>query len=261
MAKGLFIWAEVLCRYLKKSSDPVGDLSQIIKDGSVSEGHEHLHSLYGSILDRAIGTSSRNQKRYKQVVGVIIATSSFRPLPFHTLAILLSKLGIGRQTLENVIQDLSAVIVWKREQMDSAAEIYHLSFTDFVLEWASEKYRVDLKQTSTELTKACLEIIVDHPVPDEQEAALPPAEAAEELQLLSYSSEHWCRHLEHASTGDSEIQNHIESLFFDKKRSSWWLRCLEALRQLSLAPWFLLLVGKWVSEKVQCNYLVLNLLL
>jgi hypothetical protein len=246
MAQGLFIWAEVLRRYLEKSSDPVDDLIQIIKNGSVSEGHENLQSLYTSVLDRAIGNSPRNQQRYKQVVGFIIATSSYRPLSAGTLAELLSSLHISPHTWVNVITYLSAVIFWKSGLNNHVAEIYHRSFTDFVLGWAPEKYRINMKKANAEMARACLEITVHHPIPNDEEG-LPNTE---DRHLLSYGSEHWCMYLKDAATDEPEIQDHIESLFFDERRSFWWLRCLEALHQLSFAPWYIFLVTNWVSKKV-----------
>jgi len=152
-ANGLFIFIKTLVLALESCEDPKESLKATLQ-GSSGPGLESLYGLYSSILEARIVCSS---PEFRQVIGVLLITSPYRPLCEDTIAELA---GARPNLVRKWVDDLSSLL-YRDEGANGVIRVRHLSISDFFFSGGCHcDYRVKLENANMQLGIACLKTMV-----------------------------------------------------------------------------------------------------
>jgi hypothetical protein len=149
-ASGLFLWAAIACRFIRKGGRFVGRRLDMMLQGniSVTAPEKHLNEVYLTVLENSIDQDYTEEERYdlcsalRDILGSIVILSS--PLSANSLARLLS---IPDEDVDQTLEDLHAIIDIPRDR-SHLLRLHHPSFRDFLLDkdrcsdlrfWVDEK--------------------------------------------------------------------------------------------------------------------------
>lgn len=210
-ANGLFIWADIACRFIAGS--PRGFLDRylsIILDGKIAKHSptSHLDQLYTDVLKSSLDEACDEEvkeemkRKFKWILGPIAIL--FDPLSLASLAKLLD-VPEGEWRVEDVLEPLFAVLDISPSQ-HSAAQLHHPSFRDFLFDKKrSEDFWVDKKQAHHTLGMRCLRLMSDNLKRDICDLQIPGALISKlEISVverflplhIQYACRYWVQHLE-----------------------------------------------------------------
>ena len=232
-SNNLFIWAQTVYELLRSSTDPEHELNEILSYQRIEGGYASVYQLYRTTLERAVEQLGQNDRLFRIILGGIIATSSFFPLPDNVIVALLRSptTKITNVVFENQVSRLQAVLY--RDGNDRV-RVYHLSFIDYVTSTVSgcpERFRIDLGIAHTEIAIACLSVMTsslrfnafsmttssisnDDPLMSESRALA-------NRDPLRYCCVHWGDHLAHAGPGGTSLRDLIQILFSNGRVLPW----------------------------------------
>ena len=248
-AAGLFIFIKTVVLALERCEDPTEFLKATLQD-STSSGLESLYGLYSSILKARIVHSNA---KFRQMIGVLLATAPYRPLCEETIAELA---GVDPSYVKTWVDDLSSFL-YRDDGANGGVRIRHLSISDFFVSDHCD-YQVNLQEMNVKLGLACLRTMVgqlcfnickldDSRLANADVEDLPSRIREHISDPLQYSSLYWSNHL--CSSPDSGDQQVLGSLteFFEGLCPLFWIEVLSILGAVSIAAPSLRRVVSWVK--------------
>jgi hypothetical protein len=145
----LFIYAATISRFLLKSCDPDGQVQQMLSSTSQSDlSTKNLDEMYEVIIQAVVrGDQGEDRVGYfRRIVGSIILLSE--PLSSFSLSQLL---GIKTNIITNILDPLRSVLSIP-DDPNSAIQLYHLSFRDFLVSEISAIYTEYILRTHRDIS-------------------------------------------------------------------------------------------------------------
>ncbi|KIM21677.1 hypothetical protein M408DRAFT_44464, partial [Serendipita vermifera MAFF 305830] len=243
MAGGLFIWVDVIIKFIKQG-DPQRRLEYILQR-NMSGG---LGTLYSTILNISFPSPSDEElKGFRAILGAVILLKT--PLPISSLLPLLSTRS---STMEYICNQLQSV-------MDSqgSLRVHHQSFVDFLMDHAAcpAGFWIDREDGHRHLTLTCLKMmnsglrfnicgLKSSYIRNSDVQDLTSITASHISGQLSYSSYFWASHLAEAAF-DERIFSHLHE--FMHERFLFWLEALSLMKGVNLASSMLKILVDWLS--------------
>ncbi|CAE6498821.1 unnamed protein product [Rhizoctonia solani] len=159
MSQGVFLWAALATKYIKRSTIPALSRLQQILGNHKSPVTDHFDELYTTALNSAMNDHNADTKQaYTHSIGSILATLECASIPIPDLQYLLVAEGrIGEGTLERVVTAVAPLFLTIDDQ---CVRLYHSSFKDFIADpTRSRDFHIKLQQYNSDLTKACLTVM------------------------------------------------------------------------------------------------------
>jgi hypothetical protein len=150
-ANGLFIFIKTLVLALERCKDPEESLKGALQD-SAETGLESLYELYFSILKTQIVP---NDAEFQRMIGVLLATSPYRPLCDETIAELA---GVKPNLVKRWVDALSSLL-YRDEAANRGIRVRHLSVYDFFVSDHCD-YQVNVRDADVQLGIVCLKTMV-----------------------------------------------------------------------------------------------------
>ncbi|KAH7317494.1 WD40-repeat-containing domain protein [Rhizoctonia solani] len=159
MAQGVFLWASLATKYIKKCTIPALSRLKQVLENRKSPVTDHFDALYATALNSGMSDHNDDTRNaYTQCIGAILSTLEYIPIPIPDLQYLLVADGrIDEGTLERIVADLGPLLLTID---DRYVRFHHSSFKDYVANPArSHDFHVQFKQYDIDLTKACLAVM------------------------------------------------------------------------------------------------------
>ncbi|KIM20243.1 hypothetical protein M408DRAFT_308850 [Serendipita vermifera MAFF 305830] len=241
MAGGLFVWVEVILKFIKQG-DPHQRLGYILQ-GDVSGD---LGTLYSSVLGISFPDPSDEElANFRAIMGTVILMKN--PLPVSSLATLLS---IQRSTMEYICNRLQSVM-----DCQDTLRVHHQSFVEFLLdqEACPNAFLIDRAIGHRNLTRACLQTMnsgLKFNTCGLKSSYIPNSEIHNLYSLVShhisphllYSSYFWASHLKEAAF-DKVVVSHLHR--FMSEMFLFWLEVLSLTRGVNLASTMIRTLINW----------------
>ena len=237
-APGLFIFIETLALALEHSYEPTKLLGAVLQDSS-SPGLPSLYGLYSSI---ARARRVQRNAEFRRVIGVLLATTRYRPLCEETIAELA---GVRPDLVKMWVEDLGSMF-YRDEGANGGVRVRHLSISEFfVSDDCPGDFRVNLRGTNTVLGVACLETMVEQlrfnicELEDSRLANSDVKDLASRIkenisEALQYSSLYWTNHLCFApDTGGGRVWDKLRK-FFEGPYALFWVEVLSIMGMLQI---------------------------
>ncbi|KAG8762144.1 hypothetical protein FRC11_010896, partial [Ceratobasidium sp. 423] len=159
MSQGVFLWATLATKYIKKSILPALPRLKKVLDNRKSPVTDQLDAVYTGALEIAIDDNEEDMRNsHLQCIGAILAISGHEPLTIPDLQDLLLVTGqIDQLTLEQTIKNLAPLLL----TLDGGrVTFHHASFKDFVTNSSrSGEYYIPLDRYEAEPTSCCLQVM------------------------------------------------------------------------------------------------------
>ena len=237
-AAGLFIFIDTIARALEKCEDPTERLRATLQD-SVGTGMTALYGLYSSILRNQI---LHSYERFRQVIGVLLATGLYRPLCEETIAELA---GVRDGLVRIWVAGLSSLL-YRDEGANGGVRIRHLSVSDFFISSDCHgDYRVNLHDVNVQLGITCLKTMVEQlrfnicNLEDSRIANADIQDLSSRIRQnisdpLQYGCIYWSNHLCFTpKNGDSLVQGVLNE-FFEGPYALFWIEVLSIMGMVSI---------------------------
>ncbi len=248
-AAGLFIFIKTVALALERCEDPTEFLKATLQD-STSTGLKSLYELYSSILKARIVHSNA---KFRQMIGVLLATAPYRPLCEETIAELA---GVDPSYVKTWVDDLSSFL-YRDDAANGGVRVRHLSISDFFVSHYCD-YQVNLQDMNVQLGIACLKTMAgqlcfnickleDSRLANADIKDLPSRIRQHISDPLQYSSLYWSNHL--CSIPDNGDSRMLEGLteFFEGLYPLFWIEVLSILEVVPIAAPSLRRVVSWVK--------------
>jgi hypothetical protein len=236
-ANGLFIFIKTLVLALRQCRDPEESLKAALHD-STAAGLGSLYGLYSSILKARIVNS---YVEFRQVVGVLLATASYRPVCEETIAELA---GVKPNVVKMWVDDLSSLL-YRDEHTNGVVRVRHLSISDYFLSnHCPHEYHVSLAEAHQQLGIACIRTMLGQlqfnmcKLEDSRHANSDVKDLRSRVQEnisdpLQYSLLYWSNHI--CITPDNTDESMWGSLkeFFEGPYPLFWI---EGLSVMGMVP-------------------------
>lgn len=199
-AGGLFIWVEIVSRFLLDAIDPDTALADVGTESTPAE--EQMDVLYGKILATQPWTDRSFVAGYHVVVGSIMVAKE----PLSLAALMAFHPDASERQFTNILRKLRAVLSVPSER-GKPIRILHQSFHDFITKRAGEhRFYICLTDHHQQMAISCLKILnkqLKEPIPGigylSREVSIPDsgiptildASISEELW---YSCQFWTDH-------------------------------------------------------------------
>ena len=233
-AAGLFIFVKTVALALKHCEDPTAFLEVTLEDPAGS-GLSSLYGLYSSILKARILHSGDD---FRQMIGVLIATTPYRPLCEGAIAKLA---GVELSVVRTWVDDLSSLLC-RAKEANGEIRVRHLSISDF---FTSDdcKYKISLQDVHAQLGTACIQTMISQlhfNICKLEDSRLANAEI-QDLQSrirqnisdeLQYSCLYWSNHLCSSPKNDNECVRECLREFFEGPCSLFWIEVLSLMGML-----------------------------
>jgi len=249
-ANGLFIFIKTLVLALKRE-DPKEYLKATLQ-GSSGPGSESLYALYSSILEARIVSSNAE---FRQMIGVLLATSPYRPLCEETIAELA---GARPYLVRKWVDDLSSLL-YRDEGANGVIRVRHLSISDFFFSDGCHcDYRVKLEDANMQLGIACLKTMVDQlrfnicKLEDSRLANAViedlPSRIKENIpDCLQYSALYWSNHVCFTpNNGDQLVWGSLKG-FFEGLCPLFWIEVLSIMGKVPIGAPSIRRVISWIK--------------
>jgi hypothetical protein len=237
-AGGLFIFIETLALALEQCYEPTKLLRETLQDSS-SPGLTSLYGLY-SRISRA--RRVQRNAEFRRVVGVLLTTASYRPLCEETIAELA---GVRPDMVKMWVEDLGSMF-YRDEGASGGIRVRHSSISHFFMsdDYQGE-YQVNLRETSVDLSIACLDTMVEQlrfNICGLEDSRLANADVKglawrikENISdALQYSSLHWSNHLCFTpDTGERRVWDKLKK-FFEGPYALFWVEALSIMGMLRI---------------------------
>ena len=259
-AAGLFIFIETIARALEQCEDPTEHLKATLQH-SAGTGLTALYGLYSSILKARI---LHSHDKFRQVIGVLLTTSPYRPLCEETIA----KLAGVRADLVKMWMAALSALLYRDEVANGGIRIRHLSISDFFVSSECEAdYRVNLQDANVQLGVTCLKTMIEQlcfnicKLEDSRLANADIQDLSSRIQEnisdpLQYSCIYWSNHLcIIPNNGDSGVWESLKK-FFKGPYALFWIEVLSLVGRVSIGvPSLRRVVSTWVrvSPIYQCS--------
>jgi hypothetical protein len=166
-AGGLFLWVSIVCRYLRKSIDPNGELQLLISSNRPSDvsAEEKMDKLYSTILQTCNWRDKAFSEGYLLLMGAIMVART--PLSARALEALHG--ASLRLTVKTILQPVASLLTGI-DKPDEPIQSLHLSFRDFItcraLSTPSNRFFISEKEHSARLALLCLTTLNEKINPD-----------------------------------------------------------------------------------------------
>ncbi|KIM30112.1 hypothetical protein M408DRAFT_66913, partial [Serendipita vermifera MAFF 305830] len=246
-AGGLFIWVEIIIKFIKHG-DPQQRLGYILQ----RNGSGDLAALYSSVLRISFPSPSEEEiTSFRTILGAVVLIKT--PL---TISSLISLLSIERSTMEYICNRLQSVVDCRR-----VLRVRHQSFVDFLMDpnACPAAFLIDRGDGHQNLTRACLQVmssnlrfnicglkssyLCNRDIED-----LPSLVSRHISMHLSYSSNFWASHLAETAF-DEVILRHLRAFMFEQ--FLFWLEVLSLSKEVNLAPAMLRALVDWIRANGQ----------
>ncbi|PBK87875.1 hypothetical protein ARMGADRAFT_1085207 [Armillaria gallica] len=172
-ANGLFIWADVACRYLEtcQSEEVLVQLLSIkASDNAVehsddndweADALEGLHHLYISALNQAAGRTQYVKNHIMKVLGAIMVARTPPGLTPDDLAKIM--LGSGETSAKDILDKLGSVVETDTEQ-HGFIQLIHKSFDDFLTHQSlhhKDSWFIDIEDHKRKFAQQCLSMLTN----------------------------------------------------------------------------------------------------
>ncbi len=172
-ANGLFIWADVACRYLEtcQSEEVLVQLLSIKASDNAAEhldnndweadALEGLHHLYISALNQAAGRTQYVKNRIMKVLGAIMIARTPPGLTPDDLAKIV--LGSGETSAKDILDKLGSVVETNTEQ-HGFIQLIHKSFDDFLTHQSlhhKDSWFINIKDHQRKFAQQCLSVLTN----------------------------------------------------------------------------------------------------
>jgi len=257
-ADGLFIFIKTVVLALEHCKDPTEFLKATLKHPD-SIGMNSLYGLYSSILKARIAPGDAESQ---WILGVLIATASYRTLCEETIAELA---GVRHNVVKKLVDDLGSLL-YRDEGTHRGIHVRHLSISDFLI--SNDCHcQVSLRHANVQLGIACLKTMVDQlrfnicKLEDSRFANagvhdLPLRIKQNISGALQYSSLYWSNHLTFTpDTGDRHVWGSLKE-FFEGSYPLFWIEVLSALGMVPIGAPTLRRTISWakVSASRTCRW-------
>ncbi|KIM21691.1 hypothetical protein M408DRAFT_80136, partial [Serendipita vermifera MAFF 305830] len=242
MAGGLFIWVDVIIKFIKQG-DPQRRLECILQR-NMSGG---FGTLYSSILNISFPSPSDEElESFRAIIGAVILLKS--PLPISSLLPLLS---IRSSTMKYICNQLQSVM-----DCQDTLRVHHQSFVDFLVDHAvcPAGFWIDREDGHRHLTHACLKTmnsglrfniygLKSSYIRNSDVQDLPSLVESHISMHLSYSSLFWAGHLAEIAS-DEVIHGYL--LEFMHERFLFWLEVLSLMKRVNLVSSMIKTLVDWL---------------
>ncbi|KIM20037.1 hypothetical protein M408DRAFT_82635, partial [Serendipita vermifera MAFF 305830] len=245
MAGGLFIWVDVIIKFIKQGA-PQQRLAYILQR-NVSGG---LEALYSSILKVSFPTPSDEELRsFRAILGAVILLKN--PLPISSLLPLLS---IQSSTMEYICNQLQSVI-----NCQGILRVHHQSFVDFIMDPTAcpAGFWIDREVEHRYLARACLSTmnsglrfnicgLKSSYIRNSDVQDLSSLVTSHISSHLSYSSHFWASHLAEIPF-DKVVHGYLWE--FMHERFLFWLEALSLMKGVNLASSMIKISVTWLRVR------------
>ena len=225
--------------------------------GSAGAGVTSLYGLYSSILRTRI---SHSHAKFQRIIGVLLATASYRPLCEETVAELA---GVSPNLVKKWVDSLSSLL-YREKELNSGVRVRHLSISDFFMgDECPSDYHVDLRDANMQLGIACLRTMVDQlrfnicKLEDSRLANadiqdLPSRIEQNISDALQYSCLYWSNHLcPGTKNDDRRIWEEQLRTFFEGWYPLFWIEVLSLMGMVSTSvPSLRRVISTWVKASI-----------
>jgi len=249
-ANGLFIFIKTLVLTLEHCKDPEESLKGALQD-SDETGLESLYELYSSITKAQI---VHNNPEFQRMIGVLLATSHYRPLCDETIAELA---GVKPNLVKRWVDDLSSLL-YRDEAANRGIRVRHLSVYDFFVSGHSD-YQVNIRDADVQLGITCIKTMVtqlrfnickleDSRLANADIQDLPSRVKQNVSDPLQYSCLHWLSHLCPPPDKHDQRMLVLGSLktFFGGLYPLFWVEILSIMRMVPIGAPSLRRLVSWV---------------
>jgi len=257
-AAGLFVFIKTVALALERCEDPTEFLKATLQD-STSTGLKSLYGLYSSILKSRIVHSNA---KFRQMLGVLLATAPYRPLCEETIGELA---GVDPSYVKTWVDDLSSLL-YRDDVANGGIRVRHLSISDYFVSDHCD-YQVNLQDANLQLGFVCLRTMVrqlcfnickleDSRLANAHVKDLPSRIRQHISDPLQYSSLYWSNHL--CSTPDHRDRRVLGGLseFFEGLYPLFWIEVLSILGVVPIGAPSLRRVVSWVTVSISCSLLL-----
>ena len=252
-AAGLFIFVKTIALALERCKDPTATLKATLED-SAGTGLTSLYGLYSSILKARIVHSS---DEFRQVVGVLLATSPYRSLCEKTIAKLA---GVELSLVQTWVDDLSSLL-YRDEGANGGIRVRHLSVSDYFVNDDCD-YRVNLEDAHAQLGISCLETMIEQlrfnicKLEDSRVANANVQDLQSRIEenisgALQYGSLYWSNHLcypPHDANRDRRVLGSLKE-FFEGLYPLLWTEVLSIMGMVPIGAPSLRRVISWIKVR------------
>jgi hypothetical protein len=251
-AAGLFIFIKTVALVLEHCEDPTEFLKATLHD-SARTGLKSLYELYSSILKARIVHS---KSKFRQMIGVVLATAPYRPLCEETIAELA---GMDVSYVKTWVDDLSSLL-YRDDGANGVIRVRHLSISDFFVSDQCD-YQINLQDTNVELGFACLKTMVgqlcfnickleDSRLANTDVKDLPSRIRQHISDSLQYSSLYWSNHI--CTTPANRDRRVLGGLteFFEGLYPLFWIETLSILAMVPIGAPSLRRLMSWVKVSI-----------
>ncbi|KAG8712935.1 hypothetical protein FRC09_019302 [Ceratobasidium sp. 395] len=156
-ANGLFIWAAVVCKFVKEGTNPKGRLEDLLRNTASAvtfDPFARLHELYGYIVrSSTVGNGRANRQVVRRCLGAIVCSSRRAPLSVLSLKALLSD-EIDIDALGLIVKALGSVL-YEDGGTGGPVRMHHSSFEDYLVSH-SELPWVNVDELDATFARCCL---------------------------------------------------------------------------------------------------------
>ncbi|KEP44958.1 WD40-repeat protein (notchless protein), related protein, partial [Rhizoctonia solani 123E] len=159
MSSGVFLWATLAVKYIKKSHFPSLPRLRKVLSKQKSPVTDQFDALYRKALETAIdGEDDEIKAAYLRCIGAILAISEREPLATQDLQYLLLVVGqIDPLSLDQTLKNLSPLLLMTDGQH---IRFHHPSFKEFVTSATrSSLFHIRLDQYEAEPAACCLQVM------------------------------------------------------------------------------------------------------
>ncbi|KAG8731396.1 hypothetical protein FRC11_004283, partial [Ceratobasidium sp. 423] len=243
MAQGVFLWAVLATKYIKKATLPPLSRLQKVLGSQKSPVADHYDALYTRVLKSILGDHDDETKdAYFRCIGIIMVTSEREPLTMSDLQCLLLAAGqIDQFTFERIVMNLGPLLSVTDGQ---CVRFYHSSFREYITNSSrSGEFSIQLDQYESECADLCLKVmqrdlkfniceletsyLLNSEVPD-----LNPRIDSHIGTALKYACNYWVDHFV-----GSPNQRLVEATkkFFEEPQLMYWVEVLSLLGRMDVA--------------------------
>ncbi|CUA74489.1 putative WD repeat-containing protein alr3466 [Nostoc sp, PCC 7120] [Rhizoctonia solani] len=241
MSHGVFLWAALAIKYIKKSAFPALPRLQKVLKNQKSPVTDHLDALYTTALMKTIDDDDEITDAHLRCIGAILAVSERESLAAPDLQhILLASGRIDQSTFEQTIVNLSPLIAMS----ERCIRFCHPSFKSFVTDASrSGKFYVQLDKYEAELAGCCLQImqrdlrfnICELETSHQLNSEVPDLKHRIDTHIrpaLRYACTQWVDHF--IASPDQGLVEAIKQ-FMEGPQLMYWIEALSLLGHINLA--------------------------
>lgn len=231
-SEGLFIWASTLVEFLRRSTDPVSQITHVLNKGNTTHGAS-LDHLYATVLQDLTDWDDRLRKRFRAVMAVVLFCHV--PLTEDSIDQLL---GLSRKdSSRSIFQRLQCLFDYAPRWPIRAL---HASFRDYLTDatrsggkpWTLAGKDFDPYH---HLTSCCLELMLaklhfnmfrfETSSKLNREVFEQRTQAGSSISpSLDYAAKHWMRHLIRVAVLKRDLMHKIRS--FLQEKLLFWLEVI-----------------------------------